>query len=81
MELSPSSAASRETETGASNKFNIWFKYFLISNFVSGIGNLEGAVIMKLCLLVGLFATIPTAMMAVSFVYRKLAVTDVKETY
>ena len=33
-----------------------------------------------LCLLVGLFATIPTAMLAVSFVYRKLAVTDVKET-
>ena len=48
---------------------------------MSGIGNLEGAVIMKLGLLVGLFATIPTAMMAVSFVYRKLAVTDVKETY
>ena len=32
----------------ASNKFNTWFKYFLISNFVSGTGNLEGEVIMKL---------------------------------
>ena len=65
----------------SNRKFNTWLNFFLISNFVSGIGNLEGAVIMKLCLLVGLFATIPTAMMAVSFVYRKLAVTDVKETY
>ena len=65
----------------SNRKFNTWLNCFLISNFVSGIGNLEGAVIMKLGLLVGLFATIPTAMMAVSFVYRKLAVTDVKETY
>ena len=63
------------------SRYSTWFNCFLISNFVSGIGNLEGAVIMKLGLLVGLFATIPTAMMAVSFVYRKLAVTDVKETY
>ena len=34
-----------------------------------------------LCLLVGLFVTIPPVMIAVFFVYRKLAVTDVKETY
>ena len=32
----------------ASSKYNAWFKYFLISNFVSGTGNLERAVIMKL---------------------------------
>ena len=34
-----------------------------------------------LCLLVGLFVTIPPVTIAVFFVYRKLAVTDVKETY
>ena len=32
----------------ASSRFNTWFNYFWISNFVSGTGNLEGAVIMKL---------------------------------
>ena len=31
----------------ASNKFKAWFKYFLISNFVSGTGNLEREVRMK----------------------------------
>ena len=32
----------------ASNRYNTWLSYFLINNFVSGTGNLEGGVIMKL---------------------------------
>ena len=49
--------------------------------FISVWSIADAIVLGALCLLVGLFVTIPPVMIAVFFVYRKLAVTDVKETY
>jgi uncharacterized membrane protein len=70
--LGPIEALRRSSTITKGSKWNL-FVFFLI---VSGI-NLLGA----LCLLIGLFATIPTTRIARAFVYRKLlAQTETIET-
>jgi uncharacterized membrane protein len=73
--LGPIEALKRSYAITTGIKWNL----FVFSLLLLGI-NLLGA----LCLLIGLFATIPTTMLAVAFVYRKLmaqtAIVPVSET-
>ncbi len=61
--LSPIEALKKSSAITKGVKWNLFIFTLLL-----GVINLAGA----LCLLVGLFATIPTTMVAIAFVYRKL---------
>jgi hypothetical protein len=61
--LGPIESLKRSSAITKGSKWNL----FVFASLIMGI-NLLGA----LCLLIGLFATIPTSMVAMAFVYRKL---------